>query len=96
MLTLTKPKKEPTLVELTEQEFLKVLFDTTDKLQRDIYDIEDQRSQFFKLYRNYCHEKQKYNIKFYLEDNKLFYKTFNRPSIGYKIRGIKDELKKEH
>lgn len=91
MLTLTKTKKEPTLVELTEKEFLKILFDTTENLERDIYDIKDQQSQFFKLYRDYCHDKPYYNIKFYLEDTRLFYKTIERPIIGYKQRGTKDE-----
>lgn len=90
MLTLANKKKENNLVELTEKEFLKVLFDTTDRLERDILDIKDQKSEFFKLYRNYCHDKQDYNLKFYLEDNKLFYKTFNKPIIGYKMRGKKE------
>lgn len=88
MITITKDK-EKKLEEITEDEFLKTLFDTTESLERQIYDIKDIQSQFFKLYRNYCHEKQKYNMKFYIEDNKLFYKTFNRPNIGYKQRGVK-------
>ena len=86
---MSKPKKESSLVELTEQEFLKVLFDTTEKLDRDIYKIKEQQGQFFKLYRNYCYDKKDHNLKFYLEDSKLFYKTHKRPSIGYKQQNKK-------
>ena len=83
-------KKKSDLVELTEKEFLKILFDTTDKLERSIYDIKEQRSQFFKLYRDYCYDKNEYRLRFFVKDNRLFYKTFDK-SIGYKFRGKQDE-----
>lgn len=85
---MNKEKKEKTLVELTEEEFLKTLFDTTESLQRDIYDIKEVQSKFFKLYRNYTYDKNKYRLTFHVKDNILGY-TKHDKSVGYKYGGKK-------
>jgi hypothetical protein len=79
-------EKKSDLVELTEKEFLKVLFDTTDSLQNNIYDIQKQQKEFFKLYREFCHDKNEYRLRFFVENNRLFYKVFDK-CVGFKYRG---------
>jgi hypothetical protein len=78
-------KKEKSLVEITEQEFLEALFNATESMEKQIYSIKDKQKDFFKLYRNYTYDKPHYNLKFLLEDNSILrYERTPKPIIGYK------------
>ena len=91
---ITINKKEKTLVELTEEEFIKNIFSVIEQYDDQIDEIIKDQKKFYKLYKNYLIEKNnpKTTLKFYLENNtKLFYKKTKKPSIGYKLGGNKSE-----
>lgn len=79
--------KKKTLVELTEQEFVKNIFSVIEEYDEQLCEIKKEQGQFYKLYRNYLLDKNstKFDLKFYIQDSsRLFYKKFEKKSIGYK------------
>lgn len=77
-------KKKPDLVQITEKEFLDLLFNNADKYNNQIYELRKARDKFYDLYRSYAYDKPVYTMKFFIQDNTLFYEKFKKPSMGYK------------
>jgi len=77
-------KKEKSLVELTEDEFINSIFSCIDKYDDQISKYQKLQQQAYKLYRNYLLDKDKYNLTFSLQDNMLTYCKKIKQEIGYK------------
>jgi len=82
-------KKTKTLVQITEEEFIKLILDNIDITEDNLYEIQKKQNEFIRLYRNYNMDKQKYDLKFFIEDNILNYQKFKKPSIGFKQKNNK-------
>jgi hypothetical protein len=77
-------KKKKTLVELTEKEFVGMIFNTTESYDRDIWDIKEKQKEFFKLYRQYTYDKNKYKLKFILENGSILRYEKTKPVVGFR------------
>lgn len=78
------PKKEKSLVEITEEEFIKLITDNIDTMQDNIYELQNTQEKFYRLYRNYNVDKNKYNLKFFIKDTVITYQKFHKPKIGFR------------
>jgi hypothetical protein len=80
-------KETKSLVEITEEEFIKNIWTAIDEYDQQIYEFQHSQREFYKLWRDYQIDKDhtKHDLKFYLQDQeRLFYKKEPKQLMGYK------------
>ena len=87
VITKNKPK---TLVEITEDEFLDSIVDNINYYNDEINKLRAAQTQFVKLFNSYKVDKDRYRLKFFIQDNSLTY-IKEKYRIGFRIGGKERE-----
>lgn len=71
-----KPKK-PVLEEITELEYIELL-------ENNLFVCKTQYEKMLFSYNSYSIDRNRYKLKYYVQDGKMFYKRFIKDEIGFK------------
>ena len=88
-------KEEKRLEEITEDEFLDTIIKNVNHYDDQINKMRAAQNQFVNLFNSYKVDKNRYRLKFFIQDNLLTY-IKEKYQIGFRFGGKTDEEKREN
>ena len=88
-------EEDKRLEEITEDEFLDTIIKNINQYDDQINKIKYVQNQFVKLFNSYKVDKDRYRLKFFIQDNSLTY-IKEKYRIGFRTGGKESEEKREN